>query len=258
MDTLFAQSADGTRIAYDRRGRGPAILLVHGGGGSRQDWHEAGYVDRLLQEGFSVISLDLRGHGQSDRPTEPAEYAADKMGQDVLAVADANDAGRFVIWAMSYGGRVSRALAARSERVTKLVLMGTPLGEAVSSQIRQEVLEFCAHWPPILKGLAEGTVERDDLPQEDRETLEHLDVPVVMAWGRAMIDWPDVGPADLRCPTLWLVGSEDEPAMASARENEASLAGSRVQLHIVEGLDHDQLFSEVEQVWPLLLEFTNS
>jgi len=69
MTTKFAISPDQTRIAYDITGAGPAILLVHGGGGSRHDWHTGGYVQRLQDE-FQVICVDLRGHGESDKPTD--------------------------------------------------------------------------------------------------------------------------------------------------------------------------------------------
>ena len=148
MNTLFANSPDGTRIAYDHSGTGPAIVLLHGGGGMRQDWHEAGYV-RRLQDNFTVITMDLRGHGESDLPTDPADYTIDKMGQDVLAVADACGIERFIIWGMSFGGRIGRHLATQSEHVVKFTMMGTPMGPGVSDEIRQEVKDFCAHWPPI-------------------------------------------------------------------------------------------------------------
>jgi len=59
-------------------------------------WHEAGYVERL-QGIFTVILPDLRGHGESNSPTEPSDYTTDKMIQDILAVADACGVGRFMI-----------------------------------------------------------------------------------------------------------------------------------------------------------------
>jgi hypothetical protein len=44
--------------------------------------------------------------------------------------------------------------------------------------------------------------------------------------------------------------------MASIREREKSLKGSMVQVHIVEGLDHNQLFDEIDRVFPLMMAFT--
>jgi pimeloyl-ACP methyl ester carboxylesterase len=54
MNTFFASSPDGTRIAYERCGAGPVLVLLHGGGNSRQMWHEASYVERL-QDKYTVI-----------------------------------------------------------------------------------------------------------------------------------------------------------------------------------------------------------
>jgi pimeloyl-ACP methyl ester carboxylesterase len=139
MNTSFAYSPDGTRVAYDRCGTGPAIILLHGGGGKRQEWHDVGYVSRL-QNDFTVITPDLRGHGESGLPTDPADYTTDKMGQDILAVAGACGVEQFTLLGMSYGGKISRYLAVQSERVAKLILMGTQLGLGVSGQLRQDTI----------------------------------------------------------------------------------------------------------------------
>ena len=217
MNTSFAHLPDGTRIAYDRSGTGPAIVLVHGGGGTRHEWHQAGYVERL-RDSFTVITLDLRGHGESGLPTDPAEYTTDKMGQDILAVADACGLEHFIVWGMSYGGKVSHYLVVPSERVAKFVMMGIPLGPGVSGECRRQAIEFYAHWPPIVQAQRDGTLDLDSLSQDDQDLLRRLNVPVMLGWVRAMLDWPAIEPADFRCPTLWLVGSEDQHAMISLKE----------------------------------------
>jgi pimeloyl-ACP methyl ester carboxylesterase len=257
MNTLFTISPDGTRVAYDRCGTGPAIVLLHGGGGMRQEWHQAGYV-RRLQDKFTVITIDLRGHGESGLLTDPADYTTDKMGQDILSVADACGVDCFTIWAMSFGGKISRYLAVQSKRVAKIILMGTPLGLGVSGEPRQDAIDFCAHWPPIVKAQRDGTLDIDSLSQDDQDFLRRFNVPVVLAWVRAMLDWPTIEPADFRCPTLWLVGSKDRHAMVSLDEYKDSLDGSKVQVHIVESLDHEQVFSEIDRVFPTMMAFTKS
>jgi pimeloyl-ACP methyl ester carboxylesterase len=257
MNTLYTNSPDGTRVAYDRSGSGLAIVLLHGGGGTRQEWHEAGYVQRL-RDRYTVIAIDLRGHGESGLPTDPADYSTDKLGHDILSVADACEVERFVMWGMSYGGKVSRYLAARSERVARFIMIGTPLGPGVSGERRQQAIDFCAHWSPIVQAQRNGTLDLDALSQDDRDLVRRLNVPVMLAWVRAMLDWPPIEPADFGCPTLWLVGSEDRHTMVSLQEYGASLQGSRVQAQIVQGLDHEQVFDEIDRVFPAMLAFTRS
>ena len=88
--------------------------------------------------------------------------------------------------------------------------------------------------------------------------MERFDVPAMLAWGSAMLDWPVVGPGDFHCPVLWLVGSEDGLALENARGYEPSLRDSPVQLQILEGLNHSQVFDEIDLVFPTMLDFTRS
>lgn len=253
----FAASPDGKQIAYDISGQGPAIVLLHGGGGRRQEWHEAGYVSRL-QDHFTVITLDLRGHGESAKPTDPADYAIGNMVQDILAVVNACGVEQFAVWGMSYGGKVGRYLTIHTERVSKIILMGTPLGSGVTGKLRQDAIDFCAHWSPILQAQQDGRLDLASLSPGDQEALSCLNVPVMLGWVGAMLDWPSIAPADFRCPMLWLVGSKDPHAMASVKEYEGALAGSRVHLHIVNGLDHEQVFDDIDGVFPIMLAFTQA
>ena len=69
---------------------------------------------------------------------------------------------------------------------------------------------------------------------------------------------PAIEPGDFRCPMLWLVGSEDQHAVASVKEYQGSLKESRVQVHVVEGLDHEQVFDEIDGVFTTMLAFTRA
>ncbi len=255
METKYITSPDGIKIAYDQQGAGPAILLVHGGGSNRHVWHEIGYTERLHRD-FTVITLDLRGHGESSLPTDPEFYTSDKMGDDILDVARSCGFEKFTVWGMSYGGKVSRYLASRSNRVEKIIIMGIPMGPGVTDKMRQDIEDFCEHWVPILQAQDDGTLRLDSLSDEDREFLQDFKVPVIMAWGQAMLDWKAIEPADFLCPALWLIGSEDQPAMESFGKYETSLSGSKVLYHIFEGLNHTQVLEEINKVFPTMLAFT--
>lgn len=255
MNTQIATSPDGMRIAYNVHGAGPVIVLLHGGGGSSQDWHEADYVERLRHR-FTVIAPDLRGHGESAAPTDPSDYAIEKQVWDILAVADACGVELFTIWGMSYGGKVGRYVPVYSERVEKLVLMGTPLGPGVVGERRRQAIDFGRHWSPIVQAQQDGTLHIDALSEMDRDMLQRLNVPAMLGWVKAMLEWPSVEPADFHCPTLWLMGSEDPHAIESIQEYRESLKRSRVVARILEGLDHEEIFYEIDRVLPILMAFT--
>lgn len=258
MSARFATSPDSTRIAFDVTGVGTPLILLHGGGGSRAEWHEAGYVARLRDK-FTVITMDLRGHGDSDKPTNPAMYTTGKMGDDILAVANAYNADKFILCGFSFGGNVSRYLAARSGRVAKLVMLGNRLGMGVSGEFHQFVFDFCDRWKPVMDAAGEN-FDPKLLSAKDQNDIRQLSFPVellpcILAWSNAMLDWGMVTPTNLLCPTLWLIGSENEDALKSYKEHKTEIPGSKVQVHLLQGLNHEQEFNNIEQVLPIILDF---
>ncbi|MFW9800211.1 MAG: alpha/beta fold hydrolase [Candidatus Thorarchaeota archaeon] len=78
---------EGVRIFYEVEGEGPQLVLLHGFGGSTESWRETGYVDSLSKD-FHLIMVDARGHGASDKPTDPEEYRVRSMASDIVAVLD--------------------------------------------------------------------------------------------------------------------------------------------------------------------------
>jgi non-heme chloroperoxidase len=126
MTTHFATSSDGTRIAYSTAGD-PAlapILLIHG-------WAQAGIcwqatMDRLADR-FHLVAIDLRGHGASEKPGDPAAYADTTLwGDDVASVIAAANLDRPTLVGWSYGARVIAAHLATqgSDHLAGVVLAG--------------------------------------------------------------------------------------------------------------------------------------
>jgi pimeloyl-ACP methyl ester carboxylesterase len=114
---------DGVSLDVDVRGVGPHLLCVHGFGGAKEDF--ADHVD-LLAERATVVTFDLRGHGGSDGPDDPAAYSLDRLARDVLAVADALGVAHFRLLGHSMGGMVVRRVAvAAPGRVEAVVFMST-------------------------------------------------------------------------------------------------------------------------------------
>jgi pimeloyl-ACP methyl ester carboxylesterase len=186
-------------------------------------------------------------------------YTTDKMGQDILAVADACNVDRFILCGFSFGGNLGRYLAARSDRVSKMVMLGNRLSGS-SDEHRQYISDFRARWAPVVEDARGGTFDLKSLSQQDQKELQGLNFPAetlpsMLAWSTAMLDWGTVTPADLRCPTLWMIGTENNKALESYREYETEIPGSKVQVRMLEGMNHEQEFTEIDKVLPVILKF---
>jgi pimeloyl-ACP methyl ester carboxylesterase len=239
-------TADGTKIAYEVSGTGPALLLLHGGGQSRKSWSERGYVDRLAKK-FTVIRLDFRGSGDSGRPDTPAAYALDTVLADILAVADAAGAKRFHVWGFGHGGTVGRYLAARSDRVISAVLVGMDMGPTVSGPVKEALTAMRARWQPMLEAQKAGTLDVKKLSPGDRDAWEHGVALSAIALG-ALLDYPPVQPADIKAPTLWLVGAADASGMENVKQFEGKLGGTKVTFKPLAGLSYTDTFARIDPV----------
>lgn len=102
METLT--SPDGTEIAYERRGDGPPLILLHGGSGSRESWET---LRPHLVEDFTLIIPDRRGRSESG---DGQRYGLDREVEDLRALVDAVD-GDPVVFGHSFGGLVALAAA---------------------------------------------------------------------------------------------------------------------------------------------------
>ena len=114
---------DGVRIAYERVGSGPPIVLHHGFSGSRRSWREHGYVEALKGD-YALLLLDARGHGTSDKPHAPAAYTDERRAGDVLAVLDDAGIERAIFWGYSMGGHVGYAIARDAPTRFRALIIG--------------------------------------------------------------------------------------------------------------------------------------
>ena len=103
------EGAGGTRLVGEARGApgAPPVLLLHGGGQTRHSW--AGTASALASHGWRTITLDARGHGESDWSTT-TDYRLTSFAEDVRAVVATLDESPFLIGA-SLGGLTSMLLA---------------------------------------------------------------------------------------------------------------------------------------------------
>lgn len=106
---------------------GAPLLLVHGFTGCKEDF--ADEMEPLADLGYHVVAPDLRGHGDSDAPTDEGEYALEIFAADMIALVDALGWEQFDLLGHSMGGMIAQILVVdHPERVSRLVLMDTHHG----------------------------------------------------------------------------------------------------------------------------------
>jgi len=126
------------KIAWERRGSGPPLLLIHGLGYARWGWEP---VLEPLARSFDVLLFDNRGIGESDAP--PGPYTAAQMAEDAGQVLDEAGVARAHVLGTSLGGMVAQELAlAHPGRVDKLVLACTTAGGAQAHPMPERTVEL--------------------------------------------------------------------------------------------------------------------
>ncbi len=252
MKTLFVTSKDSTRIAYDVTGEGPPLMLLHGVGQTRHDWHVAGYVQRLKKD-FAVITVDIRGMGESDERFDVGDYAVESICADLTLVADACRAERFSVWGFSFGGNIARYLGAWTNRVSALAIIGIPFGRAVDEKFDAYIAELEQKWGPAVRDYHNGKLD-----EKERREIQKRQLAVLLPCFQAMRNWPSIEPADLHCPTLLLVGTKNKNAMDWVKAHHEMLEKAKTRIEICEGLSHNQEFAKIDRVFPSVSTFLKS
>jgi 2-succinyl-6-hydroxy-2,4-cyclohexadiene-1-carboxylate synthase len=238
---------NGIEVAYDEAGAGGRpFVLVHGFTGSR--WDFAGQLPALAARG-RTLAPDLRGHGASGRGPD-SDYRFDQLARDVLGFLDAVGVERCDLLGHSMGGMVAlRLVLAQPERVASLVLMDTaaaPLalpgmsflevaakialeqGMEQLYRLSRQMGEADPHRPAAIRRHIER-VGADTYYGWVRDKMLAMDARAFAALGPELARSESLVPrlGEIRCPTLVMVGAEDAPFLAPAREMAAGIPGAR-------------------------------
>lgn len=221
MPTLTNQ---GVNIHYETHGSGPPLLLSHGFSATSAMWR--GQIEPLSRH-HTLILWDMRGHGNSDYPTDPALYSEEATVSDMAAILDAVGAKQAIIGGLSLGGYMSLAFHLRHpERTRALLIIDTGPGfkkdearDAWNARAHETAARFDAEGlAPLLK----GSPERSKSRHRDATGLAHA--------ARGMLTQRDAGVINslpgIKVPSLVLVGSKDTPFLAATDYMAAKIAGS--------------------------------
>jgi pimeloyl-ACP methyl ester carboxylesterase len=226
----------GVSIHYRVEGNGPPLVLQHGFSDSNETWSERGFV-AALEPKYRLVLIDARGHGQSDKPHDPASFTAEKFASDIVAVLDDLGMKTAAYWGYSMGGWVGFTLARHAlDRVACFVIGGASASTAKAfptepgkedfliTTLRggpDEVIKVWGEWatPPV------------------RERVLANDTAALIACRRQRLiteGFSDVV-GTIAVPTLLYAGSAD-PIHNPARQTASEIPGA--QFVSIPGLDH--------------------
>lgn len=254
-------SKDGTKIAYDRLGSGPAVILVDGALVYRANWGLVPLAERLADR-FTVFTYDRRGRGESG---DTLPYALEREIEDIEALIE-TAGGRAFVYGISSGAALAlEAQLQMGERIQKLAMYEPPYN--ADSIAREQWKEYARKLDEVLQeGRAGDAValfmQLTGAGPEDVEGVRQAPIwPLFEAVGHTLAydaaalgeeaDVPVERARRVKVPALVIAGGESYPFMQETAKKLAD-AMPQGQLRILEGQTHE--VSE-EVLTPVLKEF---
>jgi pimeloyl-ACP methyl ester carboxylesterase len=196
-------------IAYLDEGEGDPIVLVHGFASSKNvNWVYPGWVSELRKDGRRVIALDNRGHGESAKLYDPAQYDIATMASDVIALMDHLGIPRADIMGYSLGSRMAAVLAHdEPQRLRSAILGGIGIGLIDGGGPGENVA--VALEAPSLEDVTDP-VGRTFRAFADQTRSDRRALAACLRGSRRLMTRQEA--ADIDVPVLIAVGSNDEIA----------------------------------------------
>lgn len=205
---------NGVQIYYEVHGSGPVILLSHGYSSTSAMWR--GQVAPLSKE-HTLVTWDMRGHGQSDYPEDQTQYSEEHTVADMAAILDAVGAQEAIIGGLSLGGYMSLAFhLAHPERTRALLIIDTGPG------FKKD--EPRGDWNANAERTAKKYAEEGLGPLEgataERRTARHRNARGLELAARGMLAQRDArvinSLPDIKVPSLVIVGADDTNFLVAA------------------------------------------
>jgi pimeloyl-ACP methyl ester carboxylesterase len=214
MDCMMPSFHNGAvEIAYLDEGEGDPVLLVHGFASSKNvNWVYPTWVSELKKAGRRVIALDNRGHGESGKLYDAAQYEIAVMADDVIALMDYLAIDRADVMGYSLGSRMTAVLALKApQRLRSAILGGIGIGLIEGGGPGENVAE--ALEAPSLEDVTDP-VGRTFRAFADQTRSDRRALAACLRGSRRLMTREEA--ARIQVPVLIAVGSNDEIAGSAA------------------------------------------
>lgn len=250
---------DAQTIYFDASDTGaPPVLMLHGSALSRSIWRGLGYVKALEPE-FDTLRMDLRGHGRSDKPHDPASYSMDLVLHDVLAVLEATGHDSVHLVGYSFGARVGLSLAIKHPAMVRSLTMlgGTHAIEAehISTLFFEGYLEALktGDMDAFIAGMESDGGKLDPATRLAFASNDALALAAYFESTEAGSAVSELLLTQLKTPTLLMTGTRDRPRIDHSRVMAAVMPHAR--LVELEGRTHGGTLFPPQPILEQLLPF---
>ena len=256
-------TSHGREIYYETQGRGPAVLFLHGAGSNAATWWQQ---LPAFAQGHTCITMDVRCFGRSAAPV--GEFSMPLFVDDALAVLDREEQSRAVLIGQSLGGMIGLQIALHHPKR----LRGFVACDSSLAIDHPELLGIIKERMTKMKAVS---IEQRSLGRWFLDTQPALAALYAQInhfnpsshsiasedWGRAMMSLmephrltPMDRLSDVRCPTLFLVGTED-PIVPVSVMHEASALVDGSEVAVVPVAGHSTYFEKPAEFNRLVLDF---
>jgi non-heme chloroperoxidase len=265
---ITVTTPDGLTISAQEWGNpaGPEILFIHGFSQSHLSWMRQ--VDSDLAKEFRIVTYDLRGHGNSDKPLDPARYRDSKAwGDEVQAVIDTAGLKRPVLVGWSYAGRViSDYLATHGAgQIAGINFVDAPIkvdtaliGDNLKNlplMTSEDLTTNISATRSFLHGCFSRQPSADDY--ETMLAFNMMVLPKVRAGlGGRPLDATEMM-SKLKLPVLVTHGAEDRNAKLGAGQYTASVIPG-AKLSVYEGIGHSPFYEDAPRFKAELAAFVRA
>jgi pimeloyl-ACP methyl ester carboxylesterase len=267
LEVTEAGAGVGSGAAAGRR-----VLLVHGF--TADAGEVADVMGPLAERGWHAVAPDLRGHGRSDRPVDPAAYSFETLAADLVALADALGWDRFALVGHSLGGAVAQFVALDNpHRLTGLVLASTfhgpvpgvttelvELGSAVvrtsgMAGLAQALAARRAENPDSVAAFERMQEARPGYAEQSARRLESTSPDMWLALAPHFVTQQDRlhRLRGLDVPTAVIVGELDSTMLDDCRRIAGTVPGAT--LTVIPGAGHLPQLEQPEAWWDVLARF---
>ncbi|HHV09534.1 MAG TPA: alpha/beta hydrolase [Clostridiales bacterium] len=251
MDTNYTFSSDGAKIAYSITGSGEPLLLVHGSGHSKELWLELGWID-AFQPHFTVIALDIRGNGGSDKSYDPDFYSINRILEDIQCVIKACGFHEFNYFAHSYGATIGLQALAHQLPVRKAVLASAMFGDRFFKKIVPAWIKEYGSFNDKKKAGELGNLK---VSSEELDWIQSTDLDLWIAQFQAWKHWKGVSIDQIKSPLAIYSGTKDNKAvLINLENNKAVLENHKINTKVFDGLGHSELVTKRELCYPWVME----